>query len=104
MRQEGNDEAGGVAFVMANLIPGGKFVVILYTDGQIDLKEIKTESGDNWDLLHVAEYKQDVPEDTRTMFWSQLLTETNLGRPLVAYADQQQEKYNRTFLGSSTPL
>lgn len=28
-------------FVMANLMPGGKFVVMLYTDGQVDLKEMK---------------------------------------------------------------
>ena len=95
------NEGRSVPFVMANLIPGGKFVVILYTDGQIDLKEIKTESEDNWDLRDVAEYIQDDPENTHTMFWSQLLTETNVGRPLIAYVDRDQEKYDPPFLGTA---
>ena len=37
-------------FVMASLIPGGDFVVILYSDGQIDLQEIKIGSNGKWNL------------------------------------------------------
>ena len=91
------------ALVMANLIPGGKFVVTLYIDGQINLKEIKTGSEDGWDLRDVAQYKQDNPGDTHVAFWSQLLTETNLGRPLVAYVGQEQKEYGHLFLGSPIP-
>jgi len=100
MRQEDGDEATGFPFVMANLVPGGNFVVVLYIDGQIDLKEIKVRSEDEWDLRDVAQYKQDDAEETHTMFWSQLLTETNLGRPLVAYVDQGQERYDLSSLES----
>jgi len=98
MRQRGGNEAEDIAFRMANLVPGGKFVVVLYTDYQIDLKEIKIGSEDKWDLQDVARYKQDDPEDTYGMFPAEFLTDTNLGRPLVAYVDQQQEKYGHPFL------
>ena len=47
MRQEDDDESRYIPFVMANLIPGGKFVVVLYADGQIDSKEITIESDDS---------------------------------------------------------
>ena len=77
---------------MASFIPGGKFVVLLYNDGQIDLKEIIIESEDKWNLQDVAQYKRDDPEECRTLFWSHLLTETDFGRPLVAYVDQDREK------------
>ena len=40
-----DEDAMVVSFVMANLIPGGKFVVILYIDGQIDLKETNRVRG-----------------------------------------------------------
>jgi len=100
MRQGGDGEAENIPFVMANLIPGGKFVVVLYHDGQIDLKEIKIKSEDKWELQDVVQHKQGDPEVTHTMFWSQLLTETNLGCPLVAYVDQEQEKYSHSSSGS----
>jgi hypothetical protein len=93
MRPKEDHDAEITPFVMANLIPGGKFVVVLYTDGQIDLKEIKIECEDKWDLQDVAQYKRDDPEGFHTMFWSQLLTETNLGCPLIAYVDNDHEKY-----------
>ena len=93
MRQEDPDEQDPIGFTMANLIPGGKFVVLLYLDGQIDLKEIKIKSGGKWDLQDVAQYKQDNPEDFYTaLFRSQLLTETNVVRPLVAYLDPGRKK------------
>ena len=79
------------AFVMANFIPGGKFVVFLYADGQIDLKEIKIESEDKWNLQDVAQYEQDDPEGY-SLYWGQLLTETRFGCPLVAYADRDRER------------
>ena len=92
MRQEDPDEQEPIGFTMANLIPGGKFVVLLYLDGQIDLKEIKIKSGGKWDLQDVAQYKQDNPEDFYTAFRSQLLTETNVVRPLIAYLDPERKK------------
>ena len=45
MRQEHSNKEEPLEFVMANLMPGGKFVGILYNDGQIYLKEIKIKSG-----------------------------------------------------------
>ena len=87
-----DDETEPTEFVMAALTPGGKFVVVLYTDGQIDLKEIKIKSNDEWDPQDVAKYKRDDFEEFYPVFWSQLLTETNVGRPIVAYVDREQEK------------
>ena len=81
-----------IRFVMANLIPGGNFVVLLYADGQIDLKEIEIKVEDEWDLRDVAQYKRDDSEEFYAMFWSQLLTETNVGHPLVAYVGREQER------------
>ena len=100
-RQDDPDKEDPTRFVMANLIPGGKFVVVLYIDGQIDLKEIKIESDEKWDLQDVARYKQDDPEKFYIMFWSQLLTETNIG-PLVAFTDQERERWGQCFSGPST--
>ena len=84
-------------FVMANLIPGGKFVVSLYTDGHIELREIKIESEGEWGLRNVARYEQRDPDGFYPTFCSQLLTETNLGCPLVAYVDRREEKYGYYF-------
>ena len=76
-------------FMVANLVPGGRFIVLLYTDGQIDLKEIKSKSEDKWDLHGVAQYKLDRPAGAFYIdLWSQLLTETNLECPLIAYTVQ----------------
>ena len=91
--EEESDEEEPVRFVMANFVPGGKFVAVLYDDGQIDLKEIKIKSEDKWDLRGVAQYKQDDPEGFNTWSWSQLLTETGVGRPLIAYMGEDREKY-----------
>jgi len=103
-REDDGDPEEPARFRMANFIPGGKFVVILYATGHIDLKEIEIKSEDEWDLRDVARYKRDDPGRCYTMFWSQLLTETNLGRPLVAYVDQRQEEYGcSSSLGPSTP-
>ena len=99
VRQEDPGERG---FVMASFIPGGKFVVILYTDGQIGLKEIKIESEDKWNLQDVAQYKRDDPNECHMQFWGQLM-ETNLGRPLVVYGDYHLEKYGSSFLGTINP-
>jgi len=84
-------------FVMANFIPGGRFVVVLYVDGRIGLKEVNIKSKDDWELREVSRYRQDDSEQFHTMYWSQLLTETNLGRPLVAYVDRSEEKYGYCF-------
>ena len=93
MRQEDHElEESPVPFVVANLVPGGKFVVLLYIDGQIDLKEVKIKPEGEWSLQDVAQYKKDAPEVFFLRYWSQLLTETNLGHPLVAYADDRLEK------------
>lgn len=92
-----DDDDGPGRFVMANLTPGGRFVVILYTDGHIDLKEINIKSKDDWELREVAQYIRYDPEGFYTMYLSQLLTETNLGRPLVAYVDRAEEKYGHSF-------
>ena len=89
MRDEDQESA---EFVMANLVPGGKFVVVLYTDGQIDLKEIKIKSEDEWNLRNVAHHEQDGPQGFYAMFWSQLLTETSFGRPLVACIDEAEDR------------
>ena len=86
-------------FVMANLMPGGKFVVMLYTDGQVDLKEIKIESEDKRNLQDRVQYKRGDPEGFRIKSWSQLLTETKLGHPLVAYVDRE-----RHSLGIVNPM
>ena len=103
MRQEDpDDEEEPTRFVMANLMPGGKFVVVLYTDGQIDLKEIKIDSRGKWDLRDVARHEQEDPEEFYTMFWSQLLTETSLAYPLVAIVDQARERWSRPSLGPLT--
>ena len=101
--QRGDGGNNPARFVMANLITGGRFVVVLYTDGQIDLKEIETKSDGEWELWDVTRYTQDDPERFRLSYWSQLLTETNLGRPLVAYVDREEEKYGYSFSGMSTP-
>ena len=77
-------------FVMANLIPGGRFIVVLHVDGRIGLKEINIKSRDDWELREVSWYRQDDSERFHTMYWSQLLTETNLGRPLIAYVDRSE--------------
>ena len=102
MRQRDPDGGYSARFVMANLIPGGKFVVVLYTDGQIDLKEIEIESEGKWNLRDVAHHEQDDPEEFYTMFWSQLLTETSLAYPLVAFVDQARERWSRPSLGPLT--
>ena len=99
----GQGDPDRYGFAMASFIPGGKFVVLLYNDGQIDLKEIIIESEDKWNLQDVAQYKRDDPEECRTQFWSHLLTETDFGRPLVAYVDQDREKLGVFFSGSLTP-
>ena len=57
-------------FVMASLIPGGDFVVILYSDGQIDLQEIKIGSNGKWNLQDVAQYKQYDLNEFRTALGS----------------------------------
>ena len=101
--EEDSDEEEPVRFVMANFVPGGKFVVVLYDDGQIDLKEIKIKSEDKWSLQDVAQYKSDHPETFFTLNCSELLTETKFGHPLVAYLDGDKKKYGYSFSGSSAP-
>ena len=87
---------------MANFIPGGRFVVVLYNVGYIDLKEVNVKSEDEWELLDVTRYRPDNPEQSYAVYWSQLLTETNLGRPLVAYVDHLEERYGYPFSKMST--
>ena len=96
MRSSDDDDEPN-RFVMANLIPGGRFVVVLYTDGRIDLKEVNIKSESDWELREVARYRRDDQEPFYTMFRSQLLTETNLGRPLVAYTDRTGERYGHSL-------
>lgn len=91
------DDDEPVRFVMANFIPGGRFVVVLYPDGNIDLKEIDIKPEGEWELRDVARYRQDDPERFHVLESSQLLTETNIGRPLVAYVDRAGEKYTWSF-------
>ena len=105
MRQEEYDNTEPRRLVMTNLVPGGEFMVALYADGRIDLKKIKINPEDEWDLRNVAQYRPDDPGGLYAVFWSQLLTETNLGRPLVAYVDRPgQERYGYPFSGSPAPL
>jgi len=92
MRPGDDDDFEFARFVMANFIPGGKFVVVLYTNGDIELKEVQIEPGGEWELRDVARYKRDDPGRFHAMYWSQLLTGTDLGRPLVAYVDEEREK------------
>ena len=92
MRRGDDDDSEPARFVMANFIPGGKFVVVLYTNGDIELKEVQIEPGGEWELRDVAQYKRGDPEGFHTVYWSRLLTGTVLGRPLVAYVDREQEK------------
>lgn len=87
------DDAKLVRFTMANFIPGGRFIVVLYPEGHIDLKEINVQPEGKWELRDVAQYRRDNPERFHELESSQLLTETNLGRPLVAYVDLAGEKY-----------
>ena len=72
---------------MANLTPGGKFVVIIFTNGQINLKEIKIRSGDEWDLQDVVQYEPDNPEGIYMVF-------TSLSEPLctLCLLDSQPQK------------
>ena len=88
----GQGDPDRYGFAMASFIPGGKFVVLLYNDGQIDLKEIIIESEDKWNLQDVAQYKHDDSERFFTLNCSQLLTETKFYHPLVAYVDEKREK------------
>ena len=102
MVQEDDDEPA--PFTVASLIPGGRFVVIVYTDGRIDLKEIITKREGKWELRDVTRYSRDDPEQFYAVDAGQLLTETNVGRPLVAYVDPGQRKYGRYYSGFTTVL
>ena len=90
-------------FVMASLIPGGRFVVVAYIDGRIDLKEIKITEG-KWQLRDVARYRLDDLEQRRAVGLSQPLTETILGYPLVAYMNPGEQGYDRSFARFRTTL
>ena len=103
IRLEESEQEESPALRMANLMPGGKFVVLLYLDGQIDLKEIKIKPDGEWNLQDVAQYKRDAPEGFELSYGSRLLTETNLGHPLVAYADDRLEKWGYSFSELSVP-
>jgi len=100
-----DDGCGPDRFVMAKLIPGGRFVVVLYIDCSIELREINIKSNGDWELREVAQHRQDDQERFDTVSRSlsnavpqgQLLTETDLGRPLVAYVDCAEEKYRHSF-------
>ena len=92
-----DDDDEDVPFVMARLLPGGRFVVVVGSDGRIDLKEINIKSEGGWELLDVAEYRLDDPEQYRGLWSSQLLMETGLGYPLVAYVNPGKDEYDCSF-------
>ena len=72
MPREDDDEEPA-PFVMASLIPGGRFIAITYIDGRVDLKEITLTEGE-WQLRDVARYRLDDPEQRRAVGSSQLVS------------------------------
>ena len=103
MLREDDDDDELAPFTVASLIPGGRFIVVLYTDGRIDLKEIGIGAEGELELQNIAQYNRDDPEQFHAAYSGQLLTETNAGRPLVAYVDPGQQKYDRSYSRFSTP-
>lgn len=89
-----DDDYWRTRFIMAKLIPGGRFVVVLYVDGDIDLKAIDIKSEGEWELRDVARYRG---ANLSAIWPGELLTETNIGRPLIAYVDHGGEKYGHSF-------
>ena len=79
-------EVTGGAFVDAHLVPGGEFVVLLYSHGDISLNKIERSeamAGD-LDVTEVARY-QELNEMDYPGFWSKLLTETSYGCPVLIW-------------------
>jgi len=81
-----------VAFVSSHYLPGGKFVVLLYETGSIDLKKIQDTDVSRWNLVDVARYEQQNVADSPA-HWSGLLTETSYGCPALAYMNGSCDKY-----------
>ena len=73
-------------FVDAHLVPGGEFVVLLYTNGDVGLNRIgRSEVTGDLDMREVARYKEPGEIDGPSS-WSRLLTETSYGCPVLVWA------------------
>ena len=96
MRHEGSNEL--VPFVAANIIPGGEFVIVLFPDGQVDLREIKIKPEGEWELPRVARHQGlGYLKVVCMTHWSQLRTDANLEHPLIAYVDGFAATYVTTI-------
>lgn len=70
-------------FVDAHLIPGREFVVLLYRNGDVSLNKIGSSGVTNkLDLREVAGYKNG---GDHPYLWSELLTETSYGCPVLVW-------------------
>ena len=75
----------GIDFVDAHLIPGGEFIVLLYTNGDVSLNRIgRSEATGDLDLREVARYEE-TNEADYPRYWSRLLTETSYGCPMLVW-------------------
>ena len=78
-------------FVDAHLIPGGEFVVVLYETGDIGLSRIeKTEVTGELTMREVVRYEE--LDENYTGVWSELLTETSYGRPVLIWVENSDWK------------
>lgn len=90
---EFNLDAG---FLSSCLLPGGKFVVVLYKSGALSLKEIQELDAGEWNLVDVARCER----ENYGLFWSKLLTETSHGCPTLACMNEAHDKYVH-FMGKA---
>ena len=81
----------GMAFLSSHYLPGGKFVVLLYATGSIDLKKIQDSDASGWTLVDLARYEQQ--NYNYPAHWSGLLTGTSYGYPALAYMNETCDKY-----------
>jgi len=73
--------------------PGGKFVLLFYGTGSMDLKEIRGSDADGWDLVRVARHEGRDPSIGYAAFWSRTPTETNYGYHVHAYVNEGRDRY-----------
>jgi len=76
----------------SHYISGGKFVVLLYESGSIELREIQTSDAGEWNLVRVARYEQQDDHEYPVPV-SGLLTKTTHGCSIFAYINEARDKY-----------
>ena len=72
-------------------LPGGKFVVLIYDFGSIELKEVQISDAGEWNFVDVARYEQRNPQEYAGHV-SEILTETSYGCPVLAYTNGANDK------------